>query len=479
MSRWKNPSPFAAGSAKQILQKYYNPIAPGFGAIFNRMLSFFYRNNNISGRNGGGDEALAVRRVVFLQGPAGRTFEKIGRELTRRGHHVRRVNFNFGDQIFWRFGGAVAFRSRLRAWPGFFENLLLRFHATDIILFGDCRPLHRLAIEVAKRNGVAVHVMEEGYIRPNWVTLEQDGVNGHSQLPRDPEWYLAEAVPDPHGAIVEQPYSFTRRAVEDVVYNLGRLAGHFAYPFYRTHRPWHPLWEYAGWIKRLAGQKAEQRRAGQMIAALKAGGQPYFLFPLQLDCDFQVRVHSPFGALRPALEQVIASFARYAPPDTLLAVKQHPLENGLRDWRKMIDTIASKAGVQERIVFLEAGDLCALLRDAKGMVTINSTSGMDALAAQVPLIVLGQAVYDMPGLTNGADLDRFWQHGQKPRPELLQAFRSVLMQHCLIPGGFYSAEGIRAIVAGAVRRLEIYGQPAMAPAGSIRAEHAVKAPACT
>ena len=407
------------------------------------------------------EDAPGVRRVVFLQGPAGRTFEKVGRELQARGHHVFRVNFNFGDRLFWRLPGGVAFRSRTKFWPGFFENLLCRTQATDIVLFGDCRPQHRVAIEVAKRNGVAVHVLEEGYIRPNWVTLQRDGVNGHSNLSQDPDWYLQQPQTHAAGAIIEQPYSFTRRAIEDVIYNLGRLAGSPAYPFYRNHRPWHPLVEYAGWIRRLIGKGAEKRRAAAVVAALRVNGAPYFLFPLQLDCDFQVRVHSPYGAIRPALEQVLSSFSRCAPPEALLVIKQHPLENGLRNWRKVIGEIATPLKVQNRVLFLEDGDLCGLLRGqgARGMVTINSTSGMDALAARVPLIALGTAVYDIRGLTNGKDLDRFWTDGQPPQTELLEAFRFVLFQRCLIPGGFYSKEGIRSIVLGVVQRLEIHGSP--------------------
>ena len=57
-------------------------------------------------------------------------------------------------------------------------------------------------------------------------------------------------------------------------------------------------------------------------------GKRYFLFPLQLSGDYQIRSHSPFLSMTMALEYVLTSFARHAPPDAILLVKEHPLDVG-------------------------------------------------------------------------------------------------------------------------------------------------------
>jgi capsular polysaccharide export protein len=85
----------------------------------------------------------------------------------------------------------------------------------------------------------------------------------------------------------------------------------------------------------------------------------------------------------------------------MLVVKQHPLENGLRNWRALLAGVAERAGVSERVVFIEDDELPALAAGASGMVTINSTSGMVALERGVPVFTLGTAIYDVPGLTSG------------------------------------------------------------------------------
>ena len=49
------------------------------------------------------------------------------------------------------------------------------------------------ARRVADLRGVRTYVLEEGYLRPHWLTLELDGVNGYSRLNRDRDWFIEQA----------------------------------------------------------------------------------------------------------------------------------------------------------------------------------------------------------------------------------------------------------------------------------------------
>ena len=234
---------------------------------------------------------MAGRQFLFLQGLAGPLFSRLGEALAAAGHGVHRINLNGGDKVYWRLPGAVDYRGGLAGWPRFFGALLDARGITDVVLFGDCRPLHASAIEVARGRGVQIHVFEEGYIRPDFVTLEAGGVNGHSTLPRDPGHYLAAALglpPLPHFPGV--PSSFGRRAKEDLIYNISGLLLMGLFPGYRTHRPWNILREYVGWAARLLRRRAEERRSAAVLRRLEASGRPYFIFPLQLDSDYQIRI---------------------------------------------------------------------------------------------------------------------------------------------------------------------------------------------
>jgi capsular polysaccharide export protein len=367
---------------------------------------------------------------------------------------VYKINFNLGDSLFCRGGNRFSYRGRLADWPIWCAQFLARHQVTDLVLFGDCRPLHKLAIAAAARASIRVMVAEEGYLRPDWITFEPYGVNGHSNLPRDPGWYRREAAGLSVGASMPVNDSFARRALEDVLYNGAAVLGGMTYPFYRTHRPWHPALEYAGWLRRLARLAIGRIWHEHQVGSGATDQKPYFLFPLQLACDFQLRVHSPFADQSVAITRVVNSFARWAPSECMLVVKQHPLENGLRNWRALLAGVAERAGVSERVVFIEDDELPALAAGASGMVTINSTSGMVALERGVPVFTLGTAIYDVPGLTSGGSLDDFWVAPRRPDASLFHAFKSVLIARCMVPGGFYSDAGLNLAVAGAVARLE-------------------------
>jgi len=402
------------------------------------------------------------RTFLFLQGLATRFFDRLGRALLARGHAVYRVNFNGGDRAFWRLAGAVDFCGREHEWPEFLDRLVVDRAVSDIILFGDCRPLHRAAIRLADSRALRVHVVEEGYLRPDWITFEEGGVNGYSSLPRDPGWYRerARSLPawnDPPAV----PGSFRRRAVEDVVYTFASMAGMWRFPHYATHRPYHQLVEYAGWLRRLALMRRAERRAAAAIEGLGVDPDRLFFFPLQLDCDYQMRVHSPFRAMHLAIEHVLGSFARHAPEEARLIVKLHPLDSGLLDWTAITGHIAAELGIAERLIIIDGGDLGKVLARSRAVVTINSTVGTLALAQGLPVIALGEAIYDIPGLTFQGELDEFWEAATPPDASLFDAFRRVLAARCLIPGSFFNEGGLKLAVAAAVARLEAaYARPA-------------------
>lgn len=414
------------------------------------------RNDSPAAESGEVDTANPEqRRVMLLQGLMGPFFRELGKRLIARGHTVFKINFNGGDRLYWRLPNGIDYGGPLADWPQTFTRLLDKHRITDVMLFGDCRAHHAAAIEICRTRNLQVWVLEEGYIRPDWVTMELGGVNGHSSLPRHPQWYRDAAAtlpPLPKHKRVHS--SFRRRATQGLLYNAADVLTRWHYKGWVNHRPWHPLIEGVGWARKLRNQRMRKEQAAQIIGGLGAGKVQYFLFPLQLESDAQIRLHSPFDGVVDALELVINSFAAHAPATARLVVKEHPLDNGLRDWERDVRDLALRAGVASRIDYLAWGDIEAITERALGMVTINSTSGTLGLARGVPVIVLGNAIYDIPGLTFQNGLDRFWTEALPPDPETFAAFHRVLVDRCLIPGGFFSNEAMSKVVEHAVARFE-------------------------
>ena len=84
----------------------------------------------------------ANRRFLFLQGPHGPYFHRLGRMLTAAGASVWRVGFNRGDRAFWPSASYIPYKGTLADWSDAFATLITDHAITDIVLYGDTRPLH-------------------------------------------------------------------------------------------------------------------------------------------------------------------------------------------------------------------------------------------------------------------------------------------------------------------------------------------------
>jgi capsular polysaccharide export protein len=423
----------------------------------------------------------AKRSFLFLQGLSTPFWSELATEIENRGHITHRILFSGGDRAFWPKPGAVSYRGSFANWRGFLGSFLHESGVSDIVLFGDCRPYHRVAMELARSRGIAVHVFEEGYFRPQWITLEREGTNAYSNLPRDPEAILEEA--SRLGSHDESPKQvsggFGKRVFWEVVNQTATMLLAPLYPKYRRHRSHHPVVEMGGWLKRLFRGPLERQYMVRLSGFLGETEKPYYLLPLQLETDYQIRRHSKFGSMAKVMEEVMESFARSAPAEAMLLIKIHPLDNGLVNFRKQARRIAGRLGISERILVMEGGHLPTLLSKCEGVVIVNSTTGLSAIHRELPVKVLGNAVFDIPGLTYQGTLDSFWTEATTPDMSLFTAFRRVVLAQAQVNGSFFTTEGRALAVRGALARMQVTSAPStvLSPAASETTKIAAAKPA--
>ena len=139
------------------------------------------------------------RTFLFLQGPSSPLFVEIARILDMAGSRCIRVNLNAGDWISWRWRNAFNYRGDFAGWRAYVRQRIEAAGVMDMILHGEERPYHQVAIEEGRRAGVTVNVVEMGYLRPDWVTLERNGLSSNSHFPTDPAYILETAsdLPEP------------------------------------------------------------------------------------------------------------------------------------------------------------------------------------------------------------------------------------------------------------------------------------------
>ncbi len=379
------------------------------------------------------------KNVLLLQGPVGTFFDYVAKQLANAGaKSVTKINFNGGDRWFYSHT-AIDYRGSDRAWPSFCENILEKRSVDAILLFGDCRPLHQTAIQVAKTLGVQVWVFEEGYARPNYVTLQKDGVNGFSDLTKDVDFYHQQTIlPLPKDVPVGA--TLGAAAKQAMTYY---IAAALAWPYffrYKHHRSLSllegPLWVRSYWRKLYYHRK--EAGIQENLCSKESGN--FFLVILQASLDSQIRFHSHYASVGEFMQEVAQSFAANAPSDSILIFKHHPIDRGYTDYTADVQRLKDQYSLNGRLQYIHDQHLPTLLSHAKGVVAINSTVGLSALDHAAPVKVTGKAIYDMEGLTYQGSLNEFWgAAGNTWQPDLVlhAKFKNYVIAHTQINGNIY------------------------------------------
>jgi len=399
-------------------------------------------------------QADRSRLVLFLQGPLSPLYSRLAGRLKREGLAVRRINLCIGDALHWKTGNAVSYKGRVENWRAFIADYLERHQVSDLVLHGDRRFYHRVAIEEAKKRGIYIAVSELGLLRPDWMTFERDGLSVRSHFPDQAEEIRAIAADSPD--IDFSPRfrtSFFKVAVPDMIYNLLNTGLQVFYPHYQRHTIYFPPLEYLAHAIRMLTKGHRDQVANAEVDRLKYNDAPVFLVPMQLEGDFQLRENSPFKGMADALDAICASFKVHAPGDAVLLLKSHPLDNGLDGWKRVVRSLTLAYGLEGRLLFADGGDLLHMAAIAKGVVTVNSTAGLDVMQKGVPVKTLAPALFDIAGLCDQQPLAMFWNNPQAPAGDLVAAFVKAIAATIQVRGTIYDEAGLDLLVETMAERL--------------------------
>ena len=387
------------------------------------------------------------RRYLFLQGPHGPFFGQLARRLARSGAKVTRVGFNAGDRAFWpRALPYRAFCGDLADWPRAIAGHLEDTDATDLVLYGDSRAIHAEAIRAARARGLRLHIFEEGYLRPYWITYERGGANGNSRL-MDITADQIDATLGPCATTGSRPGAPA---------HWGHMRGHIFYGalyhfcvlcFNRRYRRLAPhrgvpvareAWLYVKLVALML-----PLWLGRVLATRRVlrSGHPLHVVLLQLAHDTSFRDHGPFDTMRDFLDTVISGFAKGAPGHHHLVFKTHPLEDGRVPLRSDIKALARAHGIAGRVRILRGGKLARLLDAAQSVVTVNSTAAHQALWRGLPVKAFGRAIYGGRGFTSDQPLATFFAQPEPGDMARYLRFRDYLLATSQVPGSYYAHSG--------------------------------------
>lgn len=252
----------------------------------------------------GGDAGNTVmppvnqRVFLLLQGPHGPFFDQLGALLRTAGATVWRCGFNAGDDFFWTDKAHyIRHTGSLQDWPQHLDRILVEKGVTDIVLYGDVRPIHAIARNAASQDGLRLHVFEEGYLRPYWISYERDGSNGHSSLMQISLATMRSALRHTLNEMHRPPARWGDMAHHKfygAFYHFLVLIANGAYRRYDGHRRIPVLQEFRLNLRRLLLAPVYNLQRAVQWRRFRRSGRPYSLALMQLEHDSNFLGHSPF-----------------------------------------------------------------------------------------------------------------------------------------------------------------------------------------
>jgi len=223
-------------------------------------------------------------------------------------------------------------------------------HPDDVALCWNGLTGSRMAFMQGAADAGAARLYMELSPLPGRITLDPKGLNAESGLPRDPILYRNWA-----------------RGRTDLS-NWRRLG--------------------AG----LTARPARRSDVGQAQATLP--DEPFLFVPLQVPGDSQITLFADWVGDLPGFLAALARNAHLLPPGWHFRVKEHPSAKTSLS-RALSDAVTIAQG---RIVIDNATDTFAQVAASRGVLTVNSSVGLQAFFFDKPVMATGRAFWALPGL---------------------------------------------------------------------------------
>lgn len=376
--------------------------------------------------------------ILLIQGPMGSFFKLLGKNFEERGANVFHIGLNFGDMLFSAKHNYIPYKGTKDDWSVFIDAFCRTNNIDMLFVFGDCRFYQSVALQKAEKIGIETYVFEEGYVRPYFITLERHGVNSFSKVPRNKAFYKGLNLQSLNNTKPVCPNNKAyKQAFSAMVYYFVGNKFNFLYPYYKHHRDFswvnEAFFGIRSWLRKYKYKFTERRLINEFIIPQHKN---YFLVPLQTHNDSQVVTHSNFCGIKNFINEVMFSYAQSS-CEELLVIKHHPVDRGRKDYFSFITKRAEFYGVKNRVKVIYDVHLPTCLKGAKGVVTINSTVGLSALYHKTPVKVLGEAIYDIDGITDQANLVDFWRNPTPPDKEIFTNFYHYIIDKTQLNLAFY------------------------------------------
>lgn len=253
-----------------------------------------------------------------------------------------------------------------------------------VLLHNDLRWHHAIAIAICKQLGVKYLVTEQGLFRPTTTIMDNCGVNANSSLINIDISNLNKAKDECLPAAKNDHNSFISMIYFTLFLLIFKLESVF-----RTKIPYqHNSFSLKKYFLRFKN-RIIKGAYNQNAFDEKKLPDTYIFIPLQLENDTQMLIHSVYKSNQYIISELERQFSPIS-KNIPLVFKKHPNDT-------------SVYSVSDNSMFVE-GPIVPLAERACLCITVNSSASIDIITTNTPLLLLGESIYNFPGIAKKVDL---------------------------------------------------------------------------
>ena len=383
-------------------------------------------------------KVLIEGNCLFLIGPIGTFFSRLSRYLEDNYVRTYKILFPLHEYGFSK-SKIIKYDQDIDKFKKFLSKTIINYEIRHIFMYGNVLIPHKQALDLVKElnlEGISVktHIFELGYLRPNFVTLENEGINYNSSLIRSREFYLKQNS----YSILPEPKKHARFRIRKIWKTISFINHSFKnYKIVEKEHKLQPkpiyIWfQIKGFFLKYFFFFSEYKLKNYFLT------KKYFLVILQVSTDSQLTEGSDFKDNKKFIYKVIKDFAEASRNDVNLVFKHHPRDRGYTNYYHEIEKISKEFGVYKNIFYIHDYYLSKLFQNqnCKGTVLINSTVGYQSLYHSVPVKSLGITPYNIKGLSDQKDLVSFFKNPSPVDKLLFNKFYKFILENSQINGNF-------------------------------------------
>ncbi len=383
-------------------------------------------------------KVLINGNCLFLMGPIGTFFARLTNFLEENNVQTFKISFPLYEYGFPE-SRLIKYTQDIKFFKEVLKKVIIDKKIKHIFMYGNVLIPHKQALELVdelKKEDkiIKTHIFELGYLRPNFVTLENKGINYNSGFIKNRDFYLKQDSYEKF-PIAKKYARFRIRKIWKAITFINHCFKNYNivnYDHKLQPKPIYIWYQIKGFFLKYYFRLSEYKLKKKCFFE-----KNFYFVILQVSTDSQLTEGSNIKDNKKFIYKIIKDFAE-AKIDCNLVFKHHPRDRGYTNYYNLIEKISKEFGVFKKVFYIHDCFLSKIFQNSncRGTVLINSTVGYQSLYHSIPLKSLGISPFNIEGLSDQRDLVSFFKNPIPVDKLLFNKFYKYILENSQINGNF-------------------------------------------